>query len=951
MPDAVTIGRSTDTGHDLALGDIERRSGLYVLGKPGMGKTTLLVNLILKDIAHGHGVFFLDPHGDAVDDILKRSDSPRLLTEVVELDPQHPTHTFSINLLACKDIASWRAREDTYARARAVFWKLFENDDQATWLPLVLQNTLYAFIESPGYSLADVPEFLDNPDFRNHILSQVKYNTPASDFFRKAFHPRQAQPLRDRLSLLLGHPPVRHIVGQPTTTVDFAQMMQERKILLIKLSANLAPDQKRFIGMILVSELLQAVRARGELPPEERHQFCIFVDEFQNFVSSEDFAALINEGRKFAVATTIAHQERYGQLAGNRALLGATAAAANKVYFQLASEDARELALDFARTPPTEPRLEPQLVISQNPISDLLRGHANPQIRGFVTRYLRPLQERLEDIKADMDEERLFRDDQRDLAALDRVEGQMEALRYGGNPYAALQRVMSSLLFARAKTAHLFRLHQSAKELRSVIRGLNRFLSAIMEGNITHGQEQFSQFLIGITRVREFSLVPEQYASVLELYISLQYGDPATPQAIPFNLAQSRGLFSREVMALKSQALSTTEHERLTFRATFIAEEDQHRAWWRKSRKETAARDRLRAMKGQIALMNRRFVDIRDGQTGTRHEDMICREDRLWYPPNIYTWFIWLSCYPNIEKLLISYRTAQFTPSWKFLLSETGLYPWSEGQAAAIIGKLSDSLRTVDRRQYQYGTEQYMEYMSRRVIANLKEFLHCYQEGALVMLALLDCAGKGGWRSTCSTRHISLSDVPAIEGKDPVEVWCLVERLRGIMREALGERCFSRLFIKYLDNYYHSSYDSLDDKLYWAGFQTSIERYPVYDSIKRRDDVQSLETLVRERWDWFAAQHAKAAEWWRKCSADPPIRYYLLCRAADLVSFGEMYQSLLQSAFAPYEEVVGALVSLSQDTTARHEAAEERQAAAQEMQRIEAECAERVAKMVVPSSI
>jgi hypothetical protein len=172
-----------------------------------------------------------------------------------------------------------------------------------------------------------------------------------------------------------------------------------------------------------------------------------------------------------------------------------------------------------------------------------------------------------------------------------------------------------------------------------------------------------------------------------------------------------------------------------------------------------------------------------------------------------------------------------------------------------------------------------------------------------------------------------------------------VERLRGIMREALGERCFSRLFIKYLDNYYHSSYDSLDDKLYWAGFQTSIERYPVYDSIKRRDDVQSLETLVRERWDWFAAQHAKAAEWWRKCSADPPIRYYLLCRAADLVSFGEMYQSLLQSAFAPYEEVVGALVSLSQDTTARHEAAEERQAAAQEMQRIEAECAERVAKI------
>jgi hypothetical protein len=404
-----------------------------------------------------------------------------------------------------------------------------------------------------------VPEFLDNPDFRNHILRQVKYNTVAADFFRKGFHPRQAQPLRDRLALLLGHPPVRHIVGQPTTTVDFAQMMQERKILLIKLSANLPPDQKRFIGMLLVSELLQAVRARGALPAEERHQFCIFVDEFQNFVSSEDFAALINEGRKFGVATTIAHQERYGQLAGNRALLGATAAAANKVYFQLAGDDAREVALDFARPPPTETRLEPQLVISQNPISDLLRGHANPQIRGFVTRYLRPLQERLEDIKEDMEQQRLLRDDVRDLAAIDRVEAQMESLQRGMPGYldtqhAALANVISSLLFARAQTAQLLSLHKSSRELRSVIRGFNRFLSATMEGSITQGQEQFSQFLIRILRVHEFSLVPEKYAPVLELYISLKYGDSRAPRTIPFTLAREQQVFTKEVALLTHQA-------------------------------------------------------------------------------------------------------------------------------------------------------------------------------------------------------------------------------------------------------------------------------------------------------------------------------------------------------------------------------------------------------------
>jgi hypothetical protein len=587
MPDSVTIGRALETGHDLALGDIERRSGLYVLGKPGMGKTTLLINLILKDIAHGHGVFFLGPHGDAVDDILRRSDSPRVLTDVVELDPRHATHAFSINLLACKDIASWREREDTYARARAVFWKLFETDDQATWLPLVLQNTLYAFIESPGYSLADVPEFLDNPEFRSRILRNVQYNRVAADFFRKDFHPRQAQPLRDRLSLLLGHLPVRHIVGQATTTVDLAKLIEERKILLIKLSAQLPPDQKRFIGMILVSELLQAVRARGALPPAQRHQFSIFVDEFQNFVSSEDFAALINEGRKFAVATTIAHQERYGQLADNRALLGATATAANKVYFQLSGEDAREVALDFAKPPPTETRLEPQLVISQNPISELLRGHANPQIRGFVTRYLRPLQERPEDIKADMEEQRLLRDDQRDLAAMDRVEAQMEALRYGGNPYPALQRVMSALLFARAQTAQLLSLQRSATELRSVTRGLNRFLTAIMEGSLAQGQEPFSDFLIGITRVREFSLVPPPSAEVLALYIAISYGHSKTPRAIPFAFALKYGLFQAVAAQMMEQAETQRQKKEDERHKMFLArwEEDKDvRASIRRSR-------------------------------------------------------------------------------------------------------------------------------------------------------------------------------------------------------------------------------------------------------------------------------------------------------------------------------------------------------------------------------
>jgi hypothetical protein len=97
-------------------------------------------------------------------------------------------------------------------------------------------------------------------------------------------------------------------------------------------------------------------------------------------------------------------------------------------------------------------------------------------------------------------------------------------------------------------------------------------------------------------------------------------------------------------------------------------------------------------------------------------------------------------------------------------------------------------------------------------------------------------------------RRISLSEFPGIEGKDPVEVWCYVENLRGLMREVLGERTFSSLFIKYFDGYVAYSYDEFDDKLNWAGFQTSVFRYPIYDDIRYRKDVQSLEALLSERW-------------------------------------------------------------------------------------------------------
>src|SRR5688572_14793009 len=122
---SVTLGRD-ETGQPIKIGDIERRSGLYVLGIQGSGKTTLLKNLIFQDIQNGHGVFFLDPHGDAIDDLLQRIPKERE-QDVYLVDPTDDTHTFGINLFSCLDSESLRERSASYAQAEHIFTKLFAN--------------------------------------------------------------------------------------------------------------------------------------------------------------------------------------------------------------------------------------------------------------------------------------------------------------------------------------------------------------------------------------------------------------------------------------------------------------------------------------------------------------------------------------------------------------------------------------------------------------------------------------------------------------------------------------------------------------------------------------------------------------------------------------------------------------------------------------------------------
>ena len=320
-------------------------------------------------------------------------------SDIYLFDIQDEHNSFGVNLLACDDPTSLREREITYNRAFGVFIRLWGHEFiDRPWLRLIIQHTLRAFLETPGLTLAEVPLFLDpsNHAFRSFVVRNMTANAPVADFWLNQFaakksddQQKQVDAARTRVQELLADPYVRDIVGQPETTLDFAEAMEQRQVLLFKLPQTLAPDTKRFIGTILLSELLLAVHGRDRIPSDERYQFCIYVDEVQHFAHSDDFTTLFTEARKYGIATTIAHQERYGQFADRKKMAGATAAAANKIFFQTTVMDAQELAAEFADiAEEIELKEEASTVLSPHVLEDLWdKGHPDPWIIHFRDRY------------------------------------------------------------------------------------------------------------------------------------------------------------------------------------------------------------------------------------------------------------------------------------------------------------------------------------------------------------------------------------------------------------------------------------------------------------------------------------------------------------------------------------------------------------------------------------
>jgi hypothetical protein len=345
------LGTDNDTGQIVELSQASRRQGLYIIGANGTGKTGLIEHLILQDIDQGLGVGLLDPHGDLVNAILakmtKRED------DVILLDIQDEDHPFGLNIFECSNPQSNAAVQKIVDLVMHIFEKLYDVNRAGTPLLLdYLRNCTYTLVANPGYTMADIPLLFTDQHCRQKLLANI--SEPYVKLFWQQYEQLSLKEQRDEAASTMRRvreflqPLSRNIVGQAKTTVNMQQIMDERKILLVKLSAQL--DQvTSLIGSVIIAMILNAAYSRASLPVNKRKQFNLYADEFQRF-ATEDFATLLTEARKFGIATTIAHQARYqpGMTDGIRAV---SLQAANHVVFRVTSPDADELAGGFDVSP------------------------------------------------------------------------------------------------------------------------------------------------------------------------------------------------------------------------------------------------------------------------------------------------------------------------------------------------------------------------------------------------------------------------------------------------------------------------------------------------------------------------------------------------------------------------------------------------------------------------
>jgi len=325
----------------------DRRKHMYVVGKTGMGKTVMLTNMAISDIEAGFGLAFIDPHGESAEHLLDYVPEKRL-KDVIYFCPYDTEYPIAFNPLE----AVGEEQRNLVASGILEIFKKIWPDVWSARMEYILNNCLMALLEYPNSTLLGIMRLLTDKEYRDHIVSGLKdpvvKNFWINEFARyhDKFQVEAIAPIQNKVGQFLTNPLVRNIVGQPKSSFNIRQIMDEGKILIVNLSkGRIGEVNSALLGAMMVTKIQQAAMSRADIPESERRDFILYVDEFQTF-ATEAFATILSEARKYHLCLIISHQY-IGQLPESvkAAIFGNVG---TFIVFRVGAEDAEWLEKEFA---------------------------------------------------------------------------------------------------------------------------------------------------------------------------------------------------------------------------------------------------------------------------------------------------------------------------------------------------------------------------------------------------------------------------------------------------------------------------------------------------------------------------------------------------------------------------------------------------------------------------
>ncbi len=339
----------------------DRRQHMYVLGKSGTGKSVLLSNMIIQNIRNGEGVCVVDPHGELVEEIL-HSVPPERANDVVYFNPADTDYPVGFNVF---DLDDPKYKHLVASGLMGIFTKIWANA-WSSRMEYILNNAILALLDTPGSTLLGIPRLLVDKDYRQAIINNLKdpvikaFWIHEYEAWRDQFRNEAIAPIQNKVGQFLSASIIRNVVGQSHSTIDIFNIMNEGKIFLVNVSkGRIGEDNSALLGGMIITKIQLSAMERVRIPEQDRKDFYLYVDEFQNFVT-DSFASILSEARKYRLNLTIAHQY-IGQLeteSGSQVRDAVFGNVGTMITFRVGAADADFLEKEY------EPEFTPEDMVS-----------------------------------------------------------------------------------------------------------------------------------------------------------------------------------------------------------------------------------------------------------------------------------------------------------------------------------------------------------------------------------------------------------------------------------------------------------------------------------------------------------------------------------------------------------------------------------------------------------